>query len=560
MTPTEQEEDELAPTSSSHPSTGETGYEKALPSTAVLQNEEHFRIAAENALVGIYIIQDDRFRYVNPALAHFLGYEPEQLIDTVSPFDLIDPADRPRVADRMRARLDGTAGHEPSHFCALRRDGSRIRIESLGRAALFQGRQAVIGTLLDVTERYEAAAQIEQRNRELQTLLSVSQRLVGEFGLQERLQAITDAIVSTTAAADAASLWLRDGDDHDDQLTLHAWSGYAEEEVAHLRAPSEAALARLVSQAGQPRLVTGRNVATGQHGDDKHTALGVPILLQGELLGALLVDSYARGRGFDQHDLRLFQSVAAEAAIAIRNVQLLAATQQHRQELQRLAQRLLTVREAEARRISRLLHDITGQTLTAVSINLAEVERVMPPGTDPIVAERLQESKALLAETLDQVRELSLELRPTMLDDLGLLPTLRWYMHRFGRRFGIDTTLATTGPISCVEPEVESILYRIFQEALTNVARHARATSVHVSLGCDQQNLHITVEDDGAGFDVSRLSAENSRLRAGLIGMRERVSLLDGTLRIVSAPGQGTRLFVQLPCPPQTPSAPSGAR
>lgn len=407
--------------------------------------------------------------------------------------------------------------------------------------------------MLDVTERQQAAQEIAQRNRELQALLNVSQRLSCQSELKERLQAIIDTVVETIAAADAASLWLYD--DKCEQLVVHVWSGYEEETIANLSAPTTEALARLVSEARQPRLVTGRRKSRSwaqfsledNEENGKRFVLGVPILLEGCLLGAIFADSFCPEHAFDQHHLRLLQSMAGEVAIAVKNAQLLEATQRHRQELQQLSGQLLAAREAEARRISRELHDVMGQALTAISINLAEVRRALPPELLTGVQERLQESETLTAQTLNEVRELSLELRPSMLDELGLLPTLRWYLHRSGQRLGIQVSLEVEGISRRMTPEVETILYRVVQEGLTNVARHAQATAVCVRITYDAQQLEMAIEDDGVGFDTVQLAATVDGTHMGLLGMRERVALMGGMVRVDSAPGQGTRRLIHLP-------------
>jgi signal transduction histidine kinase len=251
---------------------------------------------------------------------------------------------------------------------------------------------------------------------------------------------------------------------------------------------------------------------------------------------------------FDENEVRLATLFANQAAVAIENARLLSAVTEHQADLQRLSGRLISAQEEERRRISQELHDELGQSLTAMSINLAAMERVLPPESEPTILERLDETKTLVDETLDQMRDLSLELRPSMLDDLGLVPTLRWYAHSYQKRAGIEVVLETLNLEDRLDPETETVLYRVAQEALTNVARHAQASTVAVRLKRSETSVTASIEDDGVGLDETQLSApEGAQRGAGLLGMRERIASRNGTLRIESQPGTGTRLIVEIP-------------
>ncbi|MFN8483236.1 MAG: PAS domain S-box protein [Anaerolineae bacterium] len=214
-------------------------------------------------------------------------------------------------------------------------------------------------------------------------------------------------------------------------------------------------------------------------------------------------------------------------------------------DLQRLSLELMSAQEAERKRISQELHDELGQALTAIRINLAAMERDMPHESGSRLVERLTETGELVDQMLEHVRELSHDLRPTMLDELGLVPTLRWYANRFARRLGIGLDFEAVNLEERPSPEVETAVYRILQEALTNVARYAQARHVKIHLARRDGLLTLTIEDDGVGFDVER--SLRKRAGAGLFGMRERAALLGGTLVMQSAPGRGTRLSAEMP-------------
>jgi signal transduction histidine kinase len=212
--------------------------------------------------------------------------------------------------------------------------------------------------------------------------------------------------------------------------------------------------------------------------------------------------------------------------------------------LHTLSQRLLEAQETERRSLARELHDQIGQALTAVKINLQGIQRT----TDPATSTRLAESVTIVEKALQIVRNLSLELRPSLLDDLGLVSALRWYVDRQAQRAGFraDFTSALNAPPA---PHLETICFRVVQEALTNVVRHARARNVTVELRQQGSELELIIGDDGCGFDVAAMREAAARgASLGLIGMEERAALGNGRLQIDSVKGQGTtvRLFLPL--------------
>jgi PAS domain S-box-containing protein len=209
--------------------------------------------------------------------------------------------------------------------------------------------------------------------------------------------------------------------------------------------------------------------------------------------------------------------------------------------LQTFSRRLLEAQEAERRRLARELHDEVGQTLTGLKLCLEAAGQAPAGGRDAA----LKDAQALVHELIAQVRNLSLDLRPGMLDDLGLVPALVWHFQRYSAQTGVRVEFAHNGLGRRFPPEVETAAYRIAQEALTNVARHAGAAEAAVRLWVDQDRLGVQVEDRGAGFDFEAARAKDTS--SGLSGMRERAALLGGHLAVETAPGGGTRVTAELP-------------
>ena len=222
-------------------------------------------------------------------------------------------------------------------------------------------------------------------------------------------------------------------------------------------------------------------------------------------------------------------------------------TEQAEKELRLLSHKLVRAQEDERRNISRELHDEVGQTLTALRVELGNLERLRT-GPESDFREHLEDAKGLTSETLQSVRNLAAGLRPSVLDDLGLGPALEWQAREFSRRTGIPVEVTRDGSIPELPDGHRTCLYRVVQEALTNCARHAEATEIRIDLQADSGRLSLTVQDDGRGL----ARAEKVATGLGLVGIEERVRELGGTLAIKSQAGKGAWLCASLPLPAGT--------
>lgn len=215
------------------------------------------------------------------------------------------------------------------------------------------------------------------------------------------------------------------------------------------------------------------------------------------------------------------------------------------QKLQALSYRLVEVQEAERRHIARELHDEIGQSLTAAEMNLQAALRMPAPAA---LEKRLAESRDAVGRVLEQVHDLSLNLRPSMLDDLGLAPALRWYTQRQAELTGLVASFQAEGVDLRMDPIIETECFRVAQEALTNVVRHAQARHVVVRLGNLQGKLVLSVRDDGIGFDVAAYREQAVRgASLGLLSMEERATLAGGGLEMISSPAKGTEVRAWFP-------------
>jgi signal transduction histidine kinase len=240
---------------------------------------------------------------------------------------------------------------------------------------------------------------------------------------------------------------------------------------------------------------------------------------------------------------------AAELALATSEAKthgLLADSNRMQDELRHLARQTLSMQEEERKEISRELHDEIAQTLTAINVHLAALMKAASLDANG-VRRRIARTQRLVEKSVGVVHKFARDLRPTMLDNLGLIPALHWFMKTFTARTKIPIRFSAFAGVERLGIEKRTALYRVAQEALTNVARHAHATRVTVSIERHQGAVSMEVADNGISFDVGEPSSARKSKRLGLIGMRERVEMVGGTLAIDSTPGKGTTIAARIP-------------
>jgi two-component system sensor histidine kinase UhpB len=222
-----------------------------------------------------------------------------------------------------------------------------------------------------------------------------------------------------------------------------------------------------------------------------------------------------------------------------------ATIEANRQSLRTLSLQVLSAQEDERKRIARELHDETSQSLASLLISLERIDAVIPDDL-PHLKERLRAARSLTTRAIDDLRTLVADLRPLVLDDLGLAPAIRWYASDRLEPEGIDVTVEAAPDLPRLPAHIETAVFRIAQEAISNVLTHADAGQVRVRLSRGR-DLELEIEDDGIGFDSMRPVPPDSRQHMGLFGIRERAAALGGEARVESTPGEGTRVSVTIP-------------
>jgi signal transduction histidine kinase len=306
-------------------------------------------------------------------------------------------------------------------------------------------------------------------------------------------------------------------------------------------------LAGWVAQQGE-KLLVGDLAAEPRYADccpDQATdcsELAVPLRVGGDVVGVLDVQS-PRLNAFDENDVMVMEILADQIATAIHNAQLYEAERSARRRLRNLAGYLEDAREKERTFIAREIHDEFGQALTALKMDLAWLAKRLPPEQDNLLA-KVGSMSELVDTSIQMVRRIATDLRPGVLDHLGLVASIEWQAQEFARRADFECQLDLTDREPSLDADLLTAVFRIFQETLTNVARHAEATLVRVELHVDADELVLIVQDNGKGMTESQITRSKS---LGLIGMQERARSWGGRVIFEASPGQGTTVTVRVP-------------
>ena len=391
-------------------------------------------------------------------------------------------------------------------------------------------------------EMKDSNKRLQRRNRELSALNIVSRAVTGPLGLTEAMErALQQAmgLVDTTggwicllAEGDFCQVCVQAGE------TLPGRIGLGSGQIC---TPCLDA-----TRTRQPLVMTPHLSECSLHDIQcpvRHVV--VPLLAKERAVGLLNLVCPPE-RDFAADELNLLANLGRQLGVVIENARLWEELRRKEAVRGQLLRKIITAQEEERLRIARELHDEAGQALTSILVGLRVIDRAQSMDTVHTLASDL---KAVVTQTLDEVHALAMELRPSVLDDLGLVPALERYVQSCPSRFGFQADFVATGIRSRRLPsEVETTLYRIAQEALTNVARHADASHASVLLQQREGVVVLVVEDDGVGFDVDQMaSSPEERQRLGLFGIKERASLVEGRVRIESEPNAGTTVSVEIP-------------
>lgn len=462
--------------------------------------EELFKILANSSQVGFYIVQDGRFKFINSHFRDYTGYSEEQMLK-MNPASFILPEDRRKTAKNANMMLREQR-FTPYEFRIVTKDGRIKWIMETVMPIKFNGRRAILGNSMDITERKEAGRRLEELEALESSILDAIPQAV--LGLHERRINFANHAVKIIFGWHREELigksirMIYRNEDEADKIgdifysTLERQRTYETEYPCLCKDGREIICRMKASRIGE-KLREKRIVVTFEDITEQKKA---------------------------QEEL-----------------------ERSRQELRNLSVHLQSVREEESARVARKIHDELGQSLTALQMDLSWLDNRLPADNQDI-REKTRSMSKLVDETIDSVHKLTLELRPSMLDDLGLPAAIEWQAGDFQKRSGIRCQVNIRCDNDLVDKDLATAVFRIFQETLTNIVRHAKATNCRVSLTKNEKELCLEVADNGIG--ITQWQVDDSR-SFGMIGMRERAHLWGGTVHVRNAKPSGTVVRVMIP-------------
>jgi len=473
--------------------------ERKQAEASLRESEEKFSKAFHsNPAMLVLATLDGRNVDVNQTFADFLGYSQEEIIGkSVVDLQIVSVEERQKVLELIQ-RSDGSVRN--AEVVVRVRDGSLRHIVLSADVISLSGVPHRLVTLLDITDRQRAEEALRRNEQVLRLFVQHSPAAIAMFDRDMKYVV-------------ASHRYLMDYDLGEQSVIGRSHYEVFPEMPERWKEIHRRCLAGAVEKCDEdpfPR-ADGRLDWVRWEIRPWHEATG-------EIGGIILFSEVITARRQAEESIRDYAD-----------------------RLQSLSRDLLAVQERERRHIATELHDEIGQLLTGLKLTI-EMGRSLPPHA---AAASLDEAQSMVADLMTKVRDLSLELRPSMLDDLGLLPTLLWHFERYTNQTGVEVDFKQTGLDRRHSFEVETAAYRIVQEALTNVARYAGVSEVGVRLRADEDRMHLLIEDHGAGFDMDTVLA--ARATVGLAGMRERATLLGGNLTVESRPGEGTRVEGEVP-------------
>ncbi len=526
--------------------------------TQLRQAQDSLRASEETARVllnvptqvALLIDPEGTIIGLNEAAAVALGKSKDQLIDTCA-YDQFTP----EVAARRRALAE-----------EVMRSGKPARFEDerVGRwldnciYPVFDAQGAVRRLAvfaLDITERKQAEQALREHAERLSVLRKIDNAILAAQSLEEIGQAAlryiqqlvpcerASLVVFDLAAGEALLLAVLgdrgDGMGAGTRLSLEG----ADAGIKALRG-GEVRVADDISEPPRSGVAVQAVQAEGMR-----ACIAAPLISHGELLGSLNLWS-DRPAVFGPQHVEIVREAAGSLAVAIQQARLFQSVSQKSEQLRVLRAKLADAEEAERRRLVLELHDRVGDDLTALNLSLslvrAELPEDMPTEKAKQLGTRLDDSLALVGQATDHIRDVMADLRPPMLDDYGLVATLHWFGARFASLTGASITVEGEEPVPRLAARVEINLFRIAQEVLTNVAKHARAEHVLVTLRATDDVVRLVIADDGVGFDPAQLAMPDGDRGWGLMNMTERAEAMGGTFRVESRPRQGTRVIVEV--------------
>ncbi len=464
------------------------------------QVEQLLKGLLNSLTIGIYIVRDGKFLLVNRGFQHISGYDEGELLGTDF-LRLVHPQDRDSVRENAVRMLRGQRS-DPYEYRVFDKQGQTLWVSEMVTSVDYSGGRAVLCNFMDITDRKRAEEALRRNEENFKSLI--------ENALDLIIIVDTDGTISYASPAVERLLG----------FAPEEYVGRDFHEAVHLDdAPKVMKPTRGLSPSSDIRVRHRDGTWRYFEGIVKKRVSG------GRVAGVVINARDITERKRADEELKT-----------------------SRQQFRDLSAHLQAIREQERKEIARDLHDELGQALTALKMELSWLEKKLPEN-DAMLHEKVSSMSRVVDNTVRMVQRISTELRPGILDDLGLIAAIEWQAAQFQERTGIRCRLELTGKNIALDQDRSAAIFRIFQETLTNVARHAQASGVRVSLKEKGDNLVLRIKDNGKGITRDQILDSKS---LGLIGIRERAYSLGGEARITGAAGKGTTVTVTIPA--QAPS------
>jgi len=390
-----------------------------------------------------------------------------------------------------------------------------------------------------------------KRYQELLALSRVSAAISGLWDLDAVLKVALDNILKIMKGTIGGILL---ADEQTRTLSYHIHQGLSDSYIEKMRLGPGEGIAGRVAQSGKAILLEDISIDSRVAHPDLVSAEGlkaficVPIRAKADVLGVINVAS-RRAHRFTTKDLHLLHSIGDQLGVAIQQARLYERLRKARERYRKLTRQILVAQEDERKRLALELHDETSQTLSGLTLQLQALTAIAEKsGVDAELIAKLKKVQSLAVQVHTEVRRLMADLRPSLLDTLGLVPAIRQLADTRLRPLNINVSVKTTGTERRLDPEFETGLFRVAQGSIGNIIEHSKAKNVTIAVEYRDSELVLRITDDGQGFDVADITdVEESGRGRGLFSMRERIMLLGGTASVESKIGQGTTVWASVP-------------
>ncbi len=458
------------------------------------ENEQRFRGLAESALVGIYVLENGRYTYVNPAMARVFGYSVSEMTG-MTPREIVQSCDHAMVCENIHRRITGQVRAMQYEVRGRHKDGSTRDVEVYGTTVVTQRGPTLVGTLIDITDRKRAEMALRQSGELNRSIFEQAAVGIAQVGLEGR--------------------WLRVND------KLCEILGYSREDLMQLTFQDITCPEDLDSNLNFLR--------QAMSGDIKTCSMEKRYIRKDKsLVWANVTVALVRNE-FPQYFITVVEDITGRKQAEL--------------ELHELSGRLITAQEKERAWLAKELHDGLSQNLALLAIDLDQLGK-HPPEKPTQVSARMEKLSTRVKELAEDVHQLSHGLHPSVLETLGLVTALKGFCRELEHSKKLAIRLITCDVPQMLPNELALCLYRVAQEALQNVVKHSGAKQATVEINVAGGEIHMRIADNGKGFDLHSNTITDS---IGLIGMRERIGLLHGQIRWETKPGHGTTVQVRVP-------------